>query len=460
VTEKSVAEILIVEDSPTQAEKLAYILERQGYGVRTARNGKEALDILRGWRPGLIISDIMMPEMDGFSLCKAIKKEDDLREIPVILLTALSDPGDVLKGLECGADNFITKPCDEKYLLARIHHVLVNAEMRRRSQVRMGVEIFFKGERHFITSERQQILDLLLSTYETAVMKNQQLKQAQEELETSNEKLEKKVEDRTSALLSEIEERKRAEEEIKRLNSDLERRVAERTAQLEETNKDLESFNYSISHDLKGPLRAINNFSTILLEDYFDEFDAESRNLLKRMSENAKKMSDLIEDMLVFSRASKQGLRLVEVDMEELVRSLVGELKTACQGKDIAFDIGRLPPAYGDRSAIKQVFSNLMGNALKFTQPKPAAKIEVGAELRGGEVVYFVRDNGVGFDDAYANTIFGVFQRLHDAREFEGTGIGLAIVHRFISKLGGRVWAEGRKNEGAAFYFTLPKKGA
>ncbi len=201
-------EILIVEDSPTQAEDLKYMLERRSYAVSVAKNGKEAFESMRGHKPDLVISDIMMPEMDGFTLCKRIKAEDDLRDIPVILLTALSDTEDILKGLECGADNFITKPYNEKYLLDRIHRVPSAAGTGKEEQTKTGVEILFREQRYFINSRREHILDLLLSTYETAVMKNRQLRIAQQELKVLNEQLEYKVRERT-AELAESEERYR-----------------------------------------------------------------------------------------------------------------------------------------------------------------------------------------------------------------------------------------------------------
>ena len=196
----SPTDILIVEDSPTQAEELQYNLEKNGYQAVVAHNGREALDMLCAKKPILVISDIVMPEMDGFELCRRIKENDALKEIPIILLTALSDPEDVLRGLECGADNFIIKPYDENYLIARVHHMLINTELRKVSKVQMGVEIFFKERKYFITSERQQILDLLLTTYETAVMKNCELKAVRKKLEVLNEQLEKKVEERTKEL--------------------------------------------------------------------------------------------------------------------------------------------------------------------------------------------------------------------------------------------------------------------
>jgi len=225
--------ILVVEDSPTQAENLKYFLEQQGYRVSVARNGEEALKMIGEIRPAIVISDILMPEMDGLLLCKNIKSDETLKNIPFILLTALSDPEDVLKGLECGADDFITKPFDEMILLNKIRHLLINTEMIKETKFQMGVEIFFKGEKYWITSGRQQILNLLLSTYEMAVIKNQELKKVQEELNSLNDRLEKEVEARTAALLQEIEDRKRAEQEVKQLNEELENRVMERTAQLQ-----------------------------------------------------------------------------------------------------------------------------------------------------------------------------------------------------------------------------------
>ena len=215
--EKSV-EILIVEDSPTQAEQLKYLLEMNGYSVTSAANGKEALSMLRKYKPTLIISDIIMPEMDGYTLCKEIKSDKELKDILVILVTSLSSPQDVLKGLECGADNFITKPYDEKYLLSRIRYILATQEMRPSEELKMGLEIFFAGKKYFITSERQQILSLLLSSYETAVQKNLELIETQNELKKLTEELEEKVKERTSDLITEIAERKRTGEKLLKVN--------------------------------------------------------------------------------------------------------------------------------------------------------------------------------------------------------------------------------------------------
>ena len=193
-SEDNQVEILVVEDSPTQAEQLKYILETEGYQVTVARNGKEALSLLSERRPTLVISDIIMPEMDGYQLCRQIRADKDLRSLPVILLTALSDSSDVVKALECGADNFLTKPYEEKYLLSRLRYFLINQELRRTDSIHMGLEIFFQGQKFLIDSDRMQILNLLLSTYEAAVQKNSELTKVQEELRKLNEQLEEKVE--------------------------------------------------------------------------------------------------------------------------------------------------------------------------------------------------------------------------------------------------------------------------
>src|SRR5437867_3150793 len=208
-------EILIVEDSPTQAKQLQYILEQHGYSLSTVRNGREALASIGQRPPALVISDIIMPEMDGYELCRQIKQEDKLKSISVILLTSLSDPADVVRGLEAGADSFLFKPYDERYLLARVAYVLANRHLRETERTQVGVEIFFAGRKFFITSDRLQILNLLLSTYEAAVQKNQELALAQDELRHVNDRLEAKIKERTAALEAEVSEHRQAEEALR-----------------------------------------------------------------------------------------------------------------------------------------------------------------------------------------------------------------------------------------------------
>lgn len=264
------------------------------------------------------------------------------------------------------------------------------------------------------------------------------------------------------AIVAEIN-RKRAEVAIKKLNEDLK----QRTVQLETLNKELESFSYSVSHDLRAPLRAIDGFSNILFEDYQDRLDDEGRRLFGVVRENAKKMGQLIDDILSFSRMGRNEMAVQAIDMEQLVKEVYQELAAFVPERKIQFSLKPLAPACGDRSMIRQVMVNLISNALKFTRGREMTAIEVGTitgEMEKGgigeagkaENIYYVKDNGVGFDMKYADKLFGVFQRLHSEAEFTGTGIGLAIVKRVITRHGGRVWAEGKVGEGAVVCFTLP----
>ena len=615
--ENKSVEILIAEDSPTQAEKLRSLLEERGYAVVAATDGKQALTLARRRKPTLVITDVLMPELDGYGLCKAIKSHEKLQEVPVILLTSLSDPKDVIRGLECGADNFIRKPYEDRYLLSRVDYLLMNLDLRRNHKMQMALEIKLGGHKHIITAERQQILDLLISTYEQAVHINNELKLRERELTHSNtslgamfriaeglnkattqrevcenaleraldlpgvragwisvleeggnfvmlassnlppslmqpgamegpclcrrkllggelnavtnilecerlqqargdtqglrfhasvpiwigehalgvmnlvgserglfseedaknlysvgnqlgvalararlrERLEQLVEERTAKLAAEVEERKRAEDDVRALSVGLERRVEERTRELEITNKELESFSYSVSHDLRAPLRHIDGYIQMLVEDTASTLSSEGRRHLKVITDASRQMSELIDDLLEFSRMGRAEMREISVELDDLVGAAIRDLKMATDGRNIAWQIPSLPQVVGDPAMLKQVFANLLANAVKFTSTRNVAEIEVGVQSAPNEIVFFVRDNGVGFDMKYADKLFGVFQRLHRADEFEGTGIGLANVRRIISRHGGRVWAEGKVDGGAAFYFSLPNGG-
>jgi signal transduction histidine kinase len=258
------------------------------------------------------------------------------------------------------------------------------------------------------------------------------------------------------ALSWELRARRRAEAEIRLLNQDLEQRVAERTAALQLANTELESFSYSVSHDLRTPLRAIDGFSHILLEEYAGKLDAEGQRVLNVVRDNTKRMGQLIDDILAFSRVGRLEMATTEVDMDALVRDALEQLEPAMAGRNIKIDIKPLPPAHGDGAMLLRVWINLLDNAVKFTRPKPGAAIEVGARGAPGETIYYVKDNGVGFDMQYVGKLFGLFQRLHGPEQVPGTGVGLAIVKRIVVRLGGRVWAEGKLDEGATFYFALP----
>jgi signal transduction histidine kinase len=233
--------------------------------------------------------------------------------------------------------------------------------------------------------------------------------------------------------------------------------VAETRRRLEEANAELESFSYSVSHDLRAPLRAINGFSQALLEDYGSTLPTDGQSLLARVRENTKRMGQLIDDLLVFSRVGRKPLEMGPVDMTALAEAVVQEVRHADQGRDVEVIVGHLPTAIGDTGLLRQAVSNLVANAFKFTRQRARACIEIGSRADGDETVYYVRDNGAGFDMKYATKLFRVFQRLHRESDFEGTGVGLALVQRIVHRHGGRVWAEAQLDQGATFSFTLRK---
>lgn len=263
---------------------------------------------------------------------------------------------------------------------------------------------------------------------------------------------------RSVGTAHDITAQKVADIALSTLKDDLENRVRVRTAELEAANKELESFSYSVSHDLRTPLRAIDGFSRILLDDYTDKLDDEGKRLLKVVRDNTSRMGQLIDDILKFSRVGRLELGFSEVDMERQAREVFEELRPDVADAKLQLEIEPVLPTRGDAAMMRQVWVNLLSNAIKFSRPRAAARIKVGSFKEGDETVYFVKDNGVGFDMRYADKLFGVFQRLHGVTEFEGTGIGLAIVKRIVTRHDGRVWAEGKVDQGATFYFALPNK--
>ena len=366
------AKLLIVDDEVAQMKALCNTLEEEGYATTGFTVANEALAALRRQPFDLVLTDLMMPEMDGIALLRAAQEID--AHVVGIVMTGHGAIDTAVEAMKAGALDYILKP----FKLSGILPVLSRA---------LGVR------------------------------------------------------------------------RLRMENEELQQRVRERTSQLEVANKELEAFSYSISHDLRAPLRSVGAFSTILLQEHSSQMPAEARRLLDIVATSARRMEQLIEDLLRFSRLSRQSLSKQPVDVPALIHAILEELRQQEGDRYIEVKVGEVPNCVGDRPLLRQVFVNLLSNALKFTRQRDKAIVEVGSQQQEGETVYFVRDNGAGFDARYAGKLFGVFQRLHSGEQFEGTGVGLSIVQRIVQRHGGRVWAEGKVDGGATFYFTLPDSG-
>ncbi len=396
-------EILVVEDSPTQRQRLVLILEQGGYTVTAAGGGAEALAILQTRRPALVISDIIMPGMDGYALCRRIKENPEFAGLPVILVTYLSDIHDVVRGVEAGADNFVMKPFTADFLLGRVRRTL--AVQAEESPAPGGdLPLRLDGREYLIRSDRRQAVEILLSIYETALQKQQRLHASQEDL-----------------------------------------RIA---------NQELEAFSYSVSHDLRTPLSVILGFSEFLLGDFREVLGEKGREQLQMIRQSAQKMESLIRDLLNLSRATRAELTRETVDLSALAGEIAQDLRRQDPQRLVDVHVESGMVTRGDAALLRIALENLLRNAWKFTSRKERARIEVGWE-DGERPVYYVRDNGAGFPMQEADRLFTSFQRLHAAADFPGTGLGLTIVQRIIARHRGRIWAEGRVDEGAVFRFTL-----
>ena len=306
--------------------------------------------------------------------------------------------------------------------------------------------------------KEKRAAELLIANKELAFQNKEKEKRAAElliankELAFQNDEKEK----RAAELLIANNELKKAEFHIVELNVSLEQKIIERTSQLEAANKELESFSYSVSHDLRSPLRAINGFTQILVEDYADKFDKEGKIVINEIIVNSIKMGQLIDNLLEFSHIGKQNVSIANVNMKELIESVIVELRQQEPSRKIRVLFTKLHNIKGDYNLLKQVFINLVSNAFKYTGKLDEAVIEIGSSKDKKYITYYIKDNGAGFDMLYYDKLFGVFQRLHSTTEFEGTGVGLAIIQRIVSKHGGKVWAKAKVDEGACFYVSLP----
>jgi signal transduction histidine kinase len=375
ITHPGKARVLLADDNLDMRNYVSRLL--QPYcEVEAVSDGSKALEAARECLPDLILSDIMMPQMDGFELLQVIRNDPALQSIPVILLSARAGNEAQVEGLEAGANDYLVKPFQAAELLARV----------------------------------KTNLDLQRVHYQ-----------------------------------SEMRER----------NAELEQRVVERTAELQALNQELESFSYSVSHDLRAPLRSINGFSHILLENHKDQLDEEGKGYLTRICTNTQQMGELMDALLTLSSINRSDLEKSEVNLSTLAQEITGDLKRQEPERCVDFHIQKNMWVHADASLMRAVLENLLGNAWKYTSKQAQAHIEFVQRDDRGQMAYCVQDNGAGFDMAFAGKLFGAFQRLHSNREFPGNGVGLATVSRIIQRHGGQVWAEGEVEKGSAFYFTL-----
>ncbi len=326
--------------------------------------------------------------------------------------------------------------------------------------VSFSVFLIIASRKYFVQKREKEARDAeLIVVNKSFIFQNEEKEKRAAELLIANQELlfqNKEKEKRAAELIILNKELQNAEDDIRKLNEELEYKVVERTEQLKTANTELESFSYSVSHDLRAPIRAISGYAQILEEDHGALLDADATKTLHSIRNNAIKMGKLIDDLLAFSQLGRKQVKVSEINMYDLVLSIVEDLSLDDTGKRMEFSLPDLPPAKGDPSLIKQVWINLLSNAIKYSQYKPKSLIEIGAYKKGNFVIYYVRDNGAGFDMKYYDKLFGVFQRLHSQDEFEGTGIGLAIIQKIVHRHNGTVWAESRQDEGTCFYFSLP----
>lgn len=420
--------ILIVEDSPTQLEHLQYILEQNGYSVTAALNGGAAREILKDQKPDLIISDIIMPELDGYGLCEHVKHSPELRHIPVMLLTNLSDPKDVIKGLQAGADNFLTKPYNEQFLLSRIRYILINQEIRgTTNRTDMGLEIMFGGSKYFINSDRMQIIDLLLSTYENAIQKNGELAEANQQLVTMH------------------------------------REIAKKNLELQKLNEEKNKFLRMAAHDLRNPIGVILSYSMIILDEAAAKLNDEEKDFVETIKRSSEFVLTLLNELLDIAvmESGQVNLNLSQVDLVSLIENNITLNRVQAGSKNIAVEFKpevKTCELNIDNIKIEQVLNNLISNAIKFSNPNSV--VQVGVKLDDGWVTVFVEDHGPGIPEKEQQKLFQPFARtsVKSTAGEKSTGLGLSIVKRIIESHDGKIWVESEVGKGSKFCFALKLK--
>ena len=438
-------EILIVEDSPTQAERLRRLIQSMRYKARVAGNGRLALEAIRERKPHLVLSDIVMPEMDGYALCRAIKTDPDLRDIPVILVTSLMDPKDIIRGIECGSDNFIRKPYAEDYLLNRIGHMLMNQKLRKNQNMEVGIALYLGDQKHFINAERQQILDLLISTYEQAVQVNSELQARERQVIELNMRLAHHA------------------GELETIN----REIALKNLELAEASRMKSAFIANMSHELRTPLNAIIGFTGALLMKLPGPLTAEQDKQLNTIRTSARHLLSLINDILDVAKieAGKVTLELETVQCQQLVTDVVDTLRPLAVQKGLALEIDLAPGAMvleTDRRALTQILLNLGNNAIKFTE---TGTVRVTLALRPGDgqnvIEFSVADSGAGIREEDQSKLFQAFSQLDSTstRHAEGAGLGLYLCQNLANLIGGSLFFKSDFGRGSTFTLALPRRG-
>ncbi|MYN39826.1 response regulator [Duganella sp. FT109W] len=439
-------EILIVEDSPTQAERLRRLIQSMRYNARVAPNGRLALEAIRERKPHLVLSDIVMPEMDGYTLCRAIKADPELRDIPVILVTSLMDPKDIIRGIECGADNFIRKPYAEDYLLNRIGHMLMNQKLRKNQNMEIGIALYLGEQKHFINADRQQILDLLISTYEQAVQVNSELQARERQVIELNMRLAHHA------------------GELETIN----REIALKNLELAEASRMKSAFIANMSHELRTPLNAIIGFTGALLMKLPGPLTPEQDKQLNTIRTSARHLLSLINDILDVAKieAGKVTLELETVQCQGVVKDVVDTLRPLAVQKNLTLEMDLADPAIvleTDRRALTQILLNLGNNAIKFTE-SGTVRVSLGQRVVEGQapmIEFSVADSGAGIREEDQAKLFQAFSQLDSTstRHAEGAGLGLYLCQNLANLIGGSLFFKSDFGHGSTFTLALPAKG-